>query len=195
MNYLRRIRMILARKNLHKTSGPVEKKTVLVLNTYGGWKLPFLVDANGRNDANIFMVFDEGTEVYHSCSLTWRNEFFVFGGDQQNRQISKLSGCRLSLVGTLAFDHYRAACSNVDDEAIYLCFNENAADNKKCRSAVDPLGNFADIHFSTFEHRQIRIASSQSEFFCQSFDIKIFRRDFGSRKLFSGQRQNGDVPD
>ena len=149
-----------------KTSGPVEKKTVLVLNTYGGWKLPLLVDANGRNDGNIFMVFDEGTEVYRSCALTWRNEFFVFGGNSQTRQISKLSGCRLSLVGTLAFDHYLATCSNVGGQAIYLCFNANNADDyKKCRSATNPLGNFTEVTLSTFEHRFTRIASSPSEFY------------------------------
>ena len=147
-----------------KTSSPVEKKTVLVLNTYNGWRLPILVDVNGRNDGNIFMVFDEDTEVRNSCSLTWRGEFFVFGGNQK-RQISKLTGCRLSLIGTLAFDHYIGTCSNVGGQAIYLCFNANNADDyKKCRSATDPLGNFIEVPLSTFEHRDTRIASSKSLF-------------------------------
>ena len=75
------------------------------------WKAPMLVDASGRHDSNIFMVFDEDTEVYDSSSITWRNQFFVFGGTFKRRQISKLSGFKLTLVGTLAFDHSYAGCS------------------------------------------------------------------------------------
>ena len=148
-----------------------------MLNTADGClKRPMLVDANDRRNGNVFMVFDEDTEVFHSCSLTWRNQFFVFGGDQEKRQVSKLSGCRLSLVGTLAFDHVEAGCSNVGDEVIYLCFNANNADDyKKCRSATAPLGDYTEVALSTYEHRYTRIASSQSMLYLDCLTIISFQ--------------------
>ena len=129
------------------------------------WKAPMLVDASGRHDSNIFMVFDEDTEVYDSSSITWRNQFFVFGGTFKRRQISKLSGFKLTLVGTLAFDHSYAGCSTVDDDRIYLCFNvHNGGDKRKCRSAAEPLGEFTEIPLSTYPHFLTRIACSSSKF-------------------------------
>ena len=120
------------------------------------------------------MVFGEGTQVYYSCSVTWRNQFFVFGGYNHKRQISKLSGCKLTSVGTLAFDHYYAACSIAGDDVIYLCFNTNNADDyKKCRSAAEPLGNFTEIPLSTYEHRYTRIASSSSKFHVDFLQIVV----------------------
>ena len=108
------------------------------------------------------MVFDENVQVSESCSVTWRNQFYVFGGSENKRQISQLTGCKLSLIGTLAFDHNYADCSIAGEDIIYLCFDYN--DSKKCRSAADPLGNFSEIPLSTFEHRETRIASSNSKF-------------------------------
>ena len=111
------------------------------------------------------MRFGQDTEAYLSCSISWRNQFFVFGGINQRRQISKLIGCELTRVGTLDFDHYYAGCANVADNQLYLCFNTvDTADYKKCRVASDPLGNFAEITQSAFEHRYTRVAASNSKF-------------------------------
>ena len=78
------------------------------------------------------MLFDEDTSVYFSqelkqleilyqtffenfgfsCSITWRNEYYIFGGAGDNkRQISKLAGCQLSSIGALPFDFYAGGCS------------------------------------------------------------------------------------
>ena len=46
----------------------------------------------------------EKTEVYYSCSLTWRGRFFVFGGNTQKTQMSIINGCRLERVDSLDFD-------------------------------------------------------------------------------------------
>ena len=100
-----------------------------------------------------------------SCSLSWRNQFFVFGGFSQKRQISQLVGCELSRVGTLDFDHYYGGCTNVADDRMYLCFNiGDSNDYKKCRVASDPMGSFTEVSKSAFEHRYTRVASSNSKF-------------------------------
>ena len=36
--------------------------------------------ADGFEDRTIDFEFEEDTEVWGSCSLTWRNEHYVFGG-------------------------------------------------------------------------------------------------------------------
>ena len=82
------------------------KTTVLVLNTRKGVKAPLLVDAKGRSDTNFTMSFGRETEVYHSCSVTYRNRFYIFGGNERRRQISEVTHCELKRIGTLGFDHY-----------------------------------------------------------------------------------------
>ena len=101
---------------------------------------PFLVDAEDRNDPNILTIYGEDTEVYTSCSVTFRNRFYVFGGLSQKRQISEVTQCKLKRIGTLDFDHQFWDCTNVGDKEIYLCFGINCFD--QCRSADDPLGSY-----------------------------------------------------
>ena len=110
------------------------------------------------------MLINEQSEVYKSCSVQWRNGFYVFGGSSNKRQISKVDGCQLRPIGSLAFDHYTGGCSVMND-AIYLCFNVvfNSGDYKRCRSATEPTENFTQIPLSTFDHRWARTASSNSK--------------------------------
>ena len=103
--------------------------TVLVLNTKDEHKTPLLV--NGKGQSNVVMPFVNGTEVYLSCSVSICNRFYVFGGENKERQISEVTQCELRRIGTLDF-HY-----------------EN---KKQCRSAVDPLGSFTEIAPSTYYH-------------------------------------------
>ena len=110
---------------------------------------------------NLLMLFGEETQVSGSCSVTYRNRFYVFGGWNQKRQISEVAQCELKRIGTLGFDHDEAACSNVDDREIYLCFDWN--NRKQCRSAVDPLGNFTEIPLSTYSHESTSTAASPSK--------------------------------
>ena len=92
------------------------------------------------------------------------NEFYVIGGTSDysgdKRQISKLNGCQLDRIGTLDFDHSFAACTVFDESLIYLCFNNNSADYKKCRVGSDPLGDFTETPSTTHDHRVINIAAS-----------------------------------
>ena len=60
-----------------------------------------LFDSSGRSNDVDFTYGDE-TSVTKSCSITWHNEFFVFGGDKSwlyQRQISKVEG-RVTILQT-----------------------------------------------------------------------------------------------
>ena len=107
-----------------------------------------------------FFLMGENTQVYYSCSITWRNKHFVFGGYNEKKQISQLIGCELKRVGSLAFDHFFGACTTVGDNLIYLCFNYASGDYKKCRMATSPIGQFEEINASTYNHHYVRIAAS-----------------------------------
>lgn len=98
--------------------------------------------------------------------MTYRNEFYLFGGETyyggDRRQISKLSGCGLERIGTLDFDHYRGACTGVNDARIYLCFNAYfSSDYRRCRYAENPLDTFTEAASSFYEHRFTSIAASE----------------------------------
>ena len=137
------------------------RKAVLVLNTYKSFNTPLIINGAGED----FMVtYGQNTEVYMSCSINWRGEFYVFGGSTLTTQISKLNGCALERIGTLDFQHEFGACANVKEEAIYLCFNNDSADRHKCRVSTSPTGQYREVASSLFEHNQIQIGSSSGNF-------------------------------
>ena len=109
-------------------------------------------------------MFGPETEVHLSCSITWRGEMYIFGGAYQTTQISKLNGCKLEREGSLNFNHRMAACANMNDEAIFLCFNdENSSDTTKCRKGNNPTGSFVELSPSNSEHRHSRLGVSQGK--------------------------------
>ena len=123
-----------------------------------------ITNASGREDRNFYFVFEDQTQVYYSCTLTWKNELFVFGGSPKKTQVSKIVGCRLEPVGELLFDHYYGGCANVDNYKIYLCFNSPSNSNpeiKKCRVTFSPTGNYEEISESSHTHHSTRIAASE----------------------------------
>ena len=137
------------------------RKAVLVLNTYLSYNTPQIINGAGEN---FTVTYGRNTEVEHSCSITWRGEFYVFGGSTHTTQISKLSGCALERIGTLAFQHSWGACANVNEESVYLCFNVGSADSKKCRVSISPTGQYTEVTLSLFEHNQVQIGSSPGNF-------------------------------
>ena len=60
--------------------------------------------------------------------------------------------------------HNNAACTSVSDRRIYLCFNWNSADTKKCRSASDPLDTFTEVAPTVYEHLWAKIAAVSFSF-------------------------------
>ena len=136
---------------------------VLILSTGKPVNVPIITNSTGREDRNFYFLMGENTQVFYSCSITWRNKHYVFGGKTEKKQISQIVGCELKRMGNLAFDHYYGACTTVSESLIYLCFNDAPGDYKKCRVATSPLGQFEEINASTDDHRHTRIAASECE--------------------------------
>ena len=99
---------------------------VLILNTSLSSTVPVLTNATGREDKDFNFEIDEEAEVRSSCSLTWQNELYVFGGGSKKTQISKVQSCRLAPIGQLAFNH-NGDCVNVAGKAVVLCFTMRVA--------------------------------------------------------------------
>ena len=61
-------------------------------------------------------------------------------------------------------DLERGACT-VGNKQVYLCFNaDGRKGQKRCNISKDPSSNFEkNVTESNYEHRLIRIASSESE--------------------------------
>jgi len=115
---------------------------------------------NGASNGPAFITFGKGTEVVDSCSVAWNNEQYVFGGQTNKRQISKIEDCELTQVGELDFDFSSGAC-DVTDKHIVLCFG-NDDDTKTCRYGLDPFTITSALPQSNFGHRYTRIATGQN---------------------------------
>ena len=131
-----------------------------------------LIDASSRQDVVSCFSYDSDTEVFQSCSLTWHNGFYVFGGASHWQQISQIIGTKLRRIGSLNFVHYAGTCDVMAGEKIFICFNGlGKNDYKRCRMALSPLGTFNQIQQSTYAHRFIEVAASD----CKR---KIVKHDF-----------------
>ena len=86
---------------------------VLILSNYKAESVPVLTNEAGREDKDFNFEIDEEAQVWGSCSLTWENELYVFGGLNKKTQISKVTSCRLAPIGTLLFEHFFGDCVNV----------------------------------------------------------------------------------
>jgi hypothetical protein len=136
----------------------VKNKPILVLNTYSHENAPVIINQDVHD---FYFELGQGTEVYASCSITWQNQHFIFGGDKEKRQISQIKGCQLERVSNLKLAHTRGACVNVLDEMVYLCFDWN--NTKKCLKSDHPLGDFEPTENTQYRHGYTRIATSQSK--------------------------------
>ena len=111
---------------------------------------------------------DINTEIFQSCSVNWKNQLFVFGGENKRKQISRLSGYKLERVGNLTFKHYDGACSVMGNEYIFLCFSAPSADTGmddylQCRRSTGPLKEFSELDFSIQYHMMIQTSCSDSK--------------------------------
>ena len=151
--------------NTMTTTAASPKTDVLVLSTYNKVNVPIITNASGRDDRNFYFMMGNNTEVRYACSLTWRNQHFVFGGNSQKTQISMINICKLERIGQLDFNLNYGGCTNVAENRIYLCFNDASDDWKKCRMSDSPTGDFQEVQESIHDHKRIRIAASEREKF------------------------------
>ena len=75
--------------SLPSTTAPPKLTDILILSTFYSSSLPYLTDVNGKNVSLESFEFDRKTEVKNSCSLTWKGEHYVFGGETFRRQVSQ----------------------------------------------------------------------------------------------------------
>ena len=125
--------------------------------------MPVITDSSGKAEyagEDFDFVFGDETEVKASCSVTYRGDFYVFGGyqKQNQNQISKLAGCSLKRIGSLDFGLYYGACAAVKEESIYLCFSHSYG--KKCYIGANALDTFSRVKESQFDHKLTRIAAN-----------------------------------
>ena len=89
------------------------------------------MDSNGDYKSIDFKM-ESLTEVYQSCSATINGEFYIFGGETQSRQISKIRDCSLKRVGDLPYELQYPACGTFrfPEERSMICFASGYA--KSC---------------------------------------------------------------
>ena len=108
-----------------------KKNTTLILHLIKALVRCFSKKTNFLFEITTQAKPNKATEVENSCSVTWKNELFIFGGFRERQQISKLEGCSIRKIGDLGFNHVSAACASVSDNIIYLCFNYQNRDSQK----------------------------------------------------------------
>ena len=133
------------------------KTWILVISLYEDYNTPLIIDGHGQSK-EIGLSYESNT--YASCSIVWRGQMVVFGGENFERQISVLDGCQLTKKGELPFDLYTGACAQRDDAEIFLCFTDISDDStyKNCHLSNSPFENFSKLPSSTYDHGLTRVA-------------------------------------
>ena len=150
---------MIPKKTTMPDSSP--RNHVLILSTWQSENEPIITDASGLDNRDFYFKYGENTEAYESCGLTFKNQFFMYGGSKQKTQISQIVNCELKRIGQLPFDFRLGACTNVANQKFYLCFDYY--DSRQCYKASSPIGTFQAISKSINDHREIRIASSEGK--------------------------------
>ena len=101
------------------------------------------------------------TQVSGSCSVKWKNQFYVFGGLDRKQQVSMVTGNRLQRKTTLEFYFQFGSCTVLNQITIVLCFDKYGT--KVCRQLNNPLGSYTKLPNSNFKHKYARIASFDGE--------------------------------
>ena len=82
----------------------ITNTSILIFNDFSERNIPVITDSTGKAEfAGRDFNFNSGfrTEVSRSCSVPFRGEFYVFGGDwkghnyQPRKQILKVTDCSL----------------------------------------------------------------------------------------------------
>ena len=139
---------------LYRLDKGYPEKPVLITNVAGKIEYP--------GEDFDFQIGDD-TEVYHSCSITWHGQFFLFGGGVEKTQISTITGCKSDRIGTLSFELDFGGCANINDETIYLCFSITEEDSRNCRIGQSPDGTFSGIDDSRYQHGGMKLGVSEGE--------------------------------
>ena len=136
---------------------------MLILNTKNSANYPVVLNAKGESYRPFNFELGNAVSAAYSCSLTWRNNYYMFGGSGgQDKQISKLVDCKMTRMGSLSFPFNYGGCANMNNRRLFLCFDESHAND--CYFADEPEGIYHETQSSTSSHKRSRIASSNCEF-------------------------------
>ena len=135
----------------------------MALNTLYDTNQAVLVNITDGSTQLDSYTFPRGSEVDHSCTLIFKNEVYIFGGGDRKRQISQVSDCRLTRIGSLTFDFTSRACTTIHESTLMLCFDADV-EGRVCRLADKPTGLFNKIIDSNFHHYDSKIASNNGTF-------------------------------
>ena len=105
-----------------------------------------------------FTIADD-VEVDGSCAVTYKDQFFVYGGQTHKRQIAKVTNKSLINVGSLPFDFRKGGCSSTTNKII-LCFHWHD-DLRTCYQTTNPTGQFKQTTKSLHQHGAIKFTSSE----------------------------------
>ena len=148
-----------------------DKSSILILNTYYRRNKPILAGLiNKRMRCPIFTI-DDGVGVSRSCGVTYQNQFFVYGGKTETRQIAKVIQKSLKNVGTLPFDFFNGGCSSTSNRII-LCFCYYG-DYRSCYQSMNPTTHFVGTRKSNYGHKSIKVASSERKFIIKTIGTVI----------------------
>ena len=124
-------------------------------------------------------------EVDKSCGVTHENNFFIYGGVVNRKQVLQLINCGLTFIGALPFNHFMGACDSSNGR-IVLCFDrgepykvEEDSNSRQCRRATSPLGPWSEMPLSAVDHDNVPIVASPGslhfdELFSLSFILDGF---------------------
>ena len=122
-----------------------------------------MTDLNGKEMSCPGFTIADDAEVSYSCAVTYKDQFFVYGGWDHKRQIAKVTNKSLRNVGSLPFDFCNGGCSSTTSK-IVLCFHY-WADQRTCYQTTNPTGQFKQTTKSIHKHGGIKFASSECKFF------------------------------
>ena len=126
-------------RTIYATKPFVKGSKILILNSRNVHKSMTISEKNNFQNANI--TFELGTQAYKACSawflfsrqkgsqrnikiacakskpgkVTFKNEFYLFGGRTEDRQVSKLQSCSVKKQFDLPFDFQFGACGTYTD--------------------------------------------------------------------------------
>ena len=130
----------------------------MALNNDFGNKRAYAINTRGGyRNLSLDFEFGNDAEVSSSCSLQWKNQVYVFGGYNHERQVSMVNGLRLERKGTLDFTFDSGGCTVLNEQTIILCFEFK--ENKVCRQSNSPLGVYTKLPNSNLHHWVTRVAS------------------------------------
>ena len=143
-----------------------------------------LINLLGQQEDLTCLKPDDKNHALLSCSVTWQNQFYIFGGKMgEIRQISLLTGYNMERIGSLSFDFRGGTCSAMNNKLLFLCFD--SADYQRCRRSNGPSENFSEVAKSIDNHRSIQTSCSKSKSLSICNKEQISPSNKLSHKLFS----------